>query len=66
MKTVKVENNQHLVRDMDTNAVLNTNISRLQAHLRQRDRLNKIDDMEIKIDSLETKMDLILQLLQNK
>lgn len=66
MKTVKVENNQHLVRDMDTNAVLNTNISGLQAHLRQRDRLNKIDDMEIKIDSLETKMDLILQLLQNK
>jgi hypothetical protein len=63
MKTAKVENKEHLVRDLESKAVLNTNVSALKAHLKQRDQLNKVDLLENKINNMESKIDLILRLL---
>lgn len=66
MKTAKVENKEHLVRDLDTKAVLNTNVGALKAHLKQREQLKKVDLLETKMSTLESKLDMILQLLTDK
>ena len=63
MKTAKVENKEHLVRDLDTKAVLNTNVGALNAHLRQREQLKKIDIMEHRINNINEKVDMIIRML---
>jgi len=63
MKIAKVENNPNLVRDLNTKAVLSTDVAALNSHLKRRKQFYKIDSMESRINSIENKMDDILKLL---
>lgn len=61
---VKVKENNDLVRDMSTNAILNVNNGALDAYKKRKANLNKVDRLEEKVLSLESKMDQILDLLK--
>jgi hypothetical protein len=61
---VKVKEHNDLVRDMSTNAILNVNNGALDAYKKRKANLNKVDRLEEKVLSLESKMDQILDLLK--
>jgi hypothetical protein len=74
METIlHVEGNPSLVRDMSSNAIVNTNESEYQTYLRNKEimtsRVNKIQTQDEKINRLENDINDIktmLQLLINK
>lgn len=69
---LKVKNNENLVRDEYTNAVVNTNQAEYQAYLRQREHLKKQKEKTVTLESQINNMkdeiselkSLILQLAQ--
>jgi hypothetical protein len=60
---IKVENHPDLVRDSTSNAILNTDVAAFEAHLKQREKFNKIDSLSNRMDSLEQQLDQIISLL---
>jgi len=70
---LQVEGNPSLVRDLASNAIINTNISEFETYLRNRDimsaRVNQLQTQNEKINRLENDINDIktmLQLLINK
>lgn len=68
MKIAKVKENPDLVRDMDNQAILNTNVSALEAYKKRRQKesevsqsLNDINTMKQDINELKTLMQRILE-----
>ena len=68
IKVIKEDTN--LIRDEENNAVLNTNVSGLEAYKKQRDKQRKVDNMVNDVDKLKTDLkdikDLLEQLLNKK
>jgi hypothetical protein len=67
MKYAKVKENPELVRDMDSKAVLNTNVSALQAYKKKREKqqevnaaIDDINNMKNEINEIKTLMQRIL------
>ena len=60
MKTVKIKDNEDLVRDTTSNAVLNTDMTSLEKY---RARRNKELQMAADVDELKEKMSTIESLL---
>lgn len=69
---VQVEGRPDLVRDMKTGAVLNVDNRGLEAYKKARDKsklvdrvINENEKMKRQIESIENKLDYMLQLLNN-
>jgi hypothetical protein len=67
MKYAKVKENPELIRDMDSKAVLNTNLNALQAYKKKREKqqeiqsaVEDINNMKQDINDLKTLMQRIL------
>lgn len=59
---VKVKDNEDLVRDTQTKAVLNTDLTSLQAYKQRRDALRKKDT---ELESLKNEVSELKQMVQN-
>ena len=53
---MKVEEDNNLVRDTETNAILNVNTSALQAYKNRKKQFNKIDNLEEKIEEFDERL----------
>ena len=53
---MKVEEDNNLVRDTETNAILNVNTSALQAYKNRKKQFNKIDNLEEKIEKFDERL----------
>ena len=53
---MKVEEDNNLVRDTETNAILNVNTSALQAYKNSKKQFNKIDNLEGKIEKFDERL----------
>lgn len=61
---VQVKENKYLVRDSNSKAILNTNVEALQAYKKKKatfKKIEKIDTLEDKIQSIEKKIDHVLE-----
>tara|TARA_Y100000114_G_scaffold23388_1_gene19128 strand:- start:6640 stop:6864 length:225 start_codon:yes stop_codon:yes gene_type:complete len=56
MMYLKVEESTDLVRDSETNAILNVNQTALQAYKSRKGQFKKIDNMEEKIEHLDNRL----------
>lgn len=63
MKLIEVEDKKNLYRDSETNAIINTDLSALEKIKLERSR--RIKDRQ-RLDSLEQKVERILNLLESK
>jgi len=61
MKTLKIKDNENLVRDTKSNAVLNTDMTSLQKYRARRDKERQLSS---DVDELKQKMNNIEILLQ--
>lgn len=68
---LQVQEHAHLIRDTESNAILNVDNRALHAYKKRKQHMNKIQDLESSNDELrqqvkglEDKMDQILTLLQ--
>ena len=64
---VQVKDERDLVRDPKSKAVLNTNIEALHAYKRRKQtyaKIEKIDQLEDKVKSIENKIDEVLTTLK--
>ena len=64
---IKVKDDQHLVRDPNSKAILNTNIEGLAAYKKRKQtfaKIEKIDQLEDKVKSIEIKIDEVLTTLK--
>jgi len=59
---VKVQDHDNLVRDTNTQAVLNTDLTSLEAYKQRRDALRKKDT---EVESLKNEVSELKQLVQN-
>jgi len=74
IKYLKVENNSSLVRDITSNAIVNTNTDDYNQYMRNKEmtleRLSKINEQDAQINSLKQDMDelkqMVASLLKNK
>ena len=73
MSYIKILDHPNLVRDTETKAVLNINLSAKEAFLKNREqkremekKLEKIDHLENKIKKLDEKLNIILDRLCSK
>jgi len=66
---IKIDNNPDYVKDSESSAIINTNISSLEAYKQQRKNALKLNSTEERINSLEQKMDgvynMLSQILEN-
>ena len=53
---MKVEDSTDLVRDSETNAILNVNTNALSAYKARKRQFNKIDNMEDRIEHLDNRL----------
>ena len=53
---MKVEEDNNLVRDTETNAILNVNTSALQAYKNRKKQFNKIEILEEKIEKFDERL----------
>ena len=53
---MKVEEDNNMVRDTETNAILNVNTSALQAYKNRKKQFNKIDNLEEKIEKFDERL----------
>jgi hypothetical protein len=58
----KVKDHEHLVKDMNTQAVLNTDLTSLEAYRAQRNKLRKRDQ---EIEAMKEDLDQIKTILQH-
>ena len=63
METAKVENEPDLARDKKTGAVLNTNMTALQAYKTRKREARRINNVEERLDGIENMLSLILERL---
>ena len=64
---IKVKDDKNLVRDPNSKAILNTNIEGLVAYKRRKQtyaKIEKIDQLEDKVKSIEIKIDEVLTTLK--
>jgi hypothetical protein len=64
MKYAKVKDNPELVRDMDSKAVLNTNVSALQAYKKKREKQQEIQSAVDDINNMKNEINEIKTLMQ--
>ena len=60
---IKIKNEQHLVKDPKSKAILNTNVEGLAAYKKRKQtyaKIEKIDQLEDKVKSIESKIDEVL------
>lgn len=50
---IKIEDTPDLVKDINSGALLNTNVQALEAYRKRREKLNKVDTLENRVASLE-------------
>ena len=63
MRLAQVADNPQLVRDLDSKALLNTDMEGLSAYKKRRMASHST---EIRLSSLETKMDQLIELIKEK
>jgi len=64
---IKIKNEQHLIKDPASKAVLNTNLEGLAAYKKRKQtyaKIAKIDQLEDKVKSIENKIDEVLTTLK--
>ena len=64
---IQVKDQKHLVRDPNSKAILNTNIEALHAYKKRKQtyaKIDKIDQLESKVKSIENKIDEVLTTLK--
>ena len=61
MKKVKIQDHEELVRDAETQAVLNTDLTSLEAYRKQRNRIRQKDD---EVKTIRQELDEIKDILQ--
>ena len=64
---IKIKNEQHLVKDPNSKAILNTNVEGLAAYKKRKQtyaKIEKIDQLEDKVKSIESKIDEVLTTLK--
>jgi len=65
----KVDGHPNIVRDLMTNAILNTNFNEMQSYISSKEKRllekKKIEYLESNIESLKSSIDEIKQLLRN-
>ena len=64
---IKIKNEQHLVKDPNSKAILNTNVEGLAAYKKRKQtyaKIQKIDQLEDKVKSIESKIDEVLTTLK--
>lgn len=61
---LQVQEHPHLVRDTESNAILNVDNRALTAYKKRKQHMSKIEQIEHQVLGLENKMDQILTLLQ--
>jgi hypothetical protein len=64
MQVAKVKDSPGLVRDMQTQAVLNTDINALEAYRRKRNKQQEIDEVLSDINNMKSDIDQIKSLMQ--
>lgn len=64
MQIAKVKDAPGLVRDMKTQAVLNTDINALEAYRRKRNKQQEIDEVLSDINNMKSDIDQIKSLMQ--
>jgi hypothetical protein len=64
MIIAKVKDSPGLVRDMSNQAVLNTDISALEAYKRKRNKQQEIDEVISDINNMKSDIDQIKSLMQ--
>ena len=64
MKYAQVKENPELVRDMDSKAVLNTNVSALQAYKKKREKQQEIQSAVDDINNMKNEINEIKTLMQ--
>jgi len=64
MIIAKVKDAPGLVRDMSNQAVLNTDISALEAYKRKRNKQQEIDEVILDINNMKSDIDQIKSLMQ--
>jgi cell fate (sporulation/competence/biofilm development) regulator YmcA (YheA/YmcA/DUF963 family) len=64
MKYAKVKENPELIRDMDSKAVLNTNLNALQAYKKKREKQQEIQSAVEDINNLRQEVNDIKTLMQ--
>jgi hypothetical protein len=60
---VKVENAPDLVKDLSSGAVLNTNVQALEAYRKRREKLNKTEQLENRVTTIENTLNELKSLL---
>lgn len=60
---VKVEDAPDLVKDLSSGAVLNTNIQALEAYRKRREKLNKTEQLEDRVITIENTLNELKSLL---
>lgn len=60
---LKIEDAPDLVKDKVSGAVLNTNTRALEAYRRQREKLGKVDKLEMKVETLQQNINELKSLL---
>ncbi len=63
MKLMQVEDHPHLVKDMDSKALLNTDMAGLSAYKK---RKMATQELEQRMDAVEGKLDILIELIKEK
>lgn len=64
MKYARVKDEKNLIRDMSTQAILNTDISAVKRHEQRMQQLNKQKEQQAEINNLKSEISEIRKLLQ--
>ena len=69
MSYIKVKNNNHLVRDTESNCIINTNKSEYEQYLARKQQkqseVNKVDNLERDVSTLRNEITEIKDLLRS-
>lgn len=65
MKIYKVEEHADLVKDMDSNAILNTNTAALLEHKKKQQMKKDIDSLKSDVGDMRVMLNKIFSLLEN-
>jgi len=63
MNLVKVEDHPHLVKDMDSKAVLNTNLAALTEYRKKKEMQEEIQSLKSDVQDIKNTLNTILSLL---
>jgi prefoldin subunit 5 len=60
---IKIEDTPDLVKDINSGALLNTNVQALEAYRKRREKLNKTEQLENRITTVENTLNELKSLL---